>query len=343
MASGGIANAKGVAIVLHHRWANRVNKFKAIDERIAYVDLDALGERLRLVTAYFPHGGYADEHVQRMYDIIATIKNEAAECKSHVLLAGDFNASTGACTENDNRKTTGPHAVQPENSRGQWLKNWATNHNFVIANTSFRKQEENLVTYVSPSKMERQIDNILIDRYLRSKLKDIYSSNDLDLGSDHKSLIARFGFSTSSTRRTRPSKKLKDTKIKWQAVDTNGYTEEVGRQLRDTELQSDITQRCEQIERVVIMAASDNQSNDLSQRRPQRSNELLNDLVMQRKMLDNKATNERSHLSKLIKKEIRIHKRLQRRTQMAGFSMDPKNSKTSVASRVEGKKSSFHQ
>ena len=175
--------------------------------------------------------------------------------------------------------------------------------------------------------MERQIDYILIDRYLRSKLKDIYSSNDLDLGSDHKALIARFGFSTSLTRRTRQSKRLKDTKIRWHAVDTNGYTEEVGRQLRDTELQSDITQRCEQIESVVIIAASDNQSNDLSQKRPQRSNELLNDLVMQRKMLDNKATKERSHLSKLIKKEIRIHKRLQRRTQIAGILEDFKNLK----------------
>ena len=95
MASGHDENSRGVAIILHSRWARSIKQFCGVNERLAYLDLNVNKIRLRLISAYFPHSGYADEEIQRMYTALSTIKLEAKQNKRRVMIAGDFNARVG--------------------------------------------------------------------------------------------------------------------------------------------------------------------------------------------------------------------------------------------------------
>ena len=92
--------------------------FTRINERIAYIDLDTSACNVRVATAYFPHCGYPDAHVQQMYDVLTALHDEAAKQKRTTIITGDFNAQVGKhpinADEEDNankgrRITVGPH------------------------------------------------------------------------------------------------------------------------------------------------------------------------------------------------------------------------------------------
>eukprot|EP00959_Pyramimonas_sp_CCMP1952_P358502 7506315-Pyramimonas_sp.AAC.1 len=53
--------------------------------------------------AYFPHGGYGDKHVQKLYDELGQIHLEAYNNKFATVIGGDFNARIGTRAEDDNK------------------------------------------------------------------------------------------------------------------------------------------------------------------------------------------------------------------------------------------------
>ena len=78
-----------------------------IDERIAYLDVDITGFRLRIITAYFRHSGYSDPHIQLMYHILTDLLASSRQKQRHTILTGDFNAQVGSRTATDNSRTIG--------------------------------------------------------------------------------------------------------------------------------------------------------------------------------------------------------------------------------------------
>ena len=80
---------------------------------------------IRVVSAYFPHAGYKDIHVQTMYDTLENINAEAKKQKMCLAIGMDANAQVGLSTEDDDYNTVGQYGLHPMNVRGQWLKNWA--------------------------------------------------------------------------------------------------------------------------------------------------------------------------------------------------------------------------
>lgn len=107
------------------------------------------------------------------------------------IVDGDFNADVGSCSEYDNSKVVGMCGLGQENQRGQWLKQWCDLEN-LIGNTFYPKSHDRRVTYVGPNLRERQIDFIFLDQYLRRYLRDSSSTTELDLGSHHRGVHARF-------------------------------------------------------------------------------------------------------------------------------------------------------
>ena len=74
-----------------------------------------------------------------MYDILNNIINEANDENRNVILGADFDAQTGAATEHSDTKTVGAFAIEPGNSRGDWLRKWASKSNLVITTYALQK------------------------------------------------------------------------------------------------------------------------------------------------------------------------------------------------------------
>ena len=90
------------------------------------------------MTAYFPHSGYGDIHVQQMYDTLTVVREQAYNQNRDVSLAADFNAETETVNSQDCHKPVGGFGLEPRNSRGQWVKGWASKSNLVITSTFFK-------------------------------------------------------------------------------------------------------------------------------------------------------------------------------------------------------------
>ena len=172
--------------MVNRKWASKIVDFVRVDARTAYLDVNIPVAKLRIVTTYFPHSGYADSHVQSIYTTLTAIQRE---CKDRrLIICGDFNAETGSRTNYDNERIIGKYGLNTENQKGQWMKLWATSINMVITNTFFSKRPCNRETFIGPNGCPRQLDYILMDKTLVHMLQDSGSSTSLNLGSDHKAV-----------------------------------------------------------------------------------------------------------------------------------------------------------
>ena len=315
--SGHGENNKGVAILIHKKWSKHLIRFEAIDDRLAYVDMFIKNnERIRIVSAYFPHSGYADKHIQKMYDLLSQIKEEAKKKKMFVVIGGDFNAQVGDRTEDDDCKAIGPFALPGENSRGQWLKNWTAKEKLVITNTFYRKQFENMYTYTSPQKKKRQLDYILVCRPYWKRVRNVAASKDIDLGSDHQSVRLDSVIPTShcKVRTPRKTQNLQSTKAhhsEWKLVDGCSYQRNLTQRLEDLVLDMHLDERRKQIEETMREAAAGSKQSSQPTADNERQ-ESLEKLIQERRATPNSDTSQRSRISKRIQKEIKAMKRLER-------------------------------
>eukprot|EP00959_Pyramimonas_sp_CCMP1952_P112439 2350998-Pyramimonas_sp.AAC.1 len=90
--SGNESRSHGVAILSHKRWSKRVLEFQAISARIAALSIRKGKLRLQLVSAYFPHTGYTDRHIQHLYDTASALLREARSRRMRTIMGADFNA-----------------------------------------------------------------------------------------------------------------------------------------------------------------------------------------------------------------------------------------------------------
>lgn len=136
------AGRRGVAFLVHKRWRHNIKEFHVVNERIAYLRLWRRHLKMRVIGAYFPHGGYSDTKVQEVYSALSEIHREATSWRESTILGGDFNAEVGRAGEHDCRKVIGKHGLNNENHRGQWLKNRCGLEKFSLTNTFYPKHDD---------------------------------------------------------------------------------------------------------------------------------------------------------------------------------------------------------
>ena len=98
---------KGVGILLHKRWRKRIIRFRPVSERICFLDVRMFGFCYRFVSVYFPDSTYPDAEVQKVYDSLAEVHNDAVRKTYKVVIAGDFNAKIGKDEENQSHSSCG--------------------------------------------------------------------------------------------------------------------------------------------------------------------------------------------------------------------------------------------
>ena len=93
MGAGKYDNKHGVGIMLNNKWRQRMIDTEYINERAISTTIVVNRQRIKLMSVYCPHAGYADHHVEKMYK---TIEKHTANNKGNILIiGGDFNAELG--------------------------------------------------------------------------------------------------------------------------------------------------------------------------------------------------------------------------------------------------------
>ena len=112
MGAGKYVNKHGVGIMLNKKWRQRIIDTEYISERAITATIMVNHQRIKLMSVYFPHSGFADHHVEKMYRTIE--KHTSSSKKSVQIVGGDFNAELGPGSRNRMRKCWPAHT--------QWSK-----------------------------------------------------------------------------------------------------------------------------------------------------------------------------------------------------------------------------
>ena len=299
------AGRRGVGFLVHRKWIKFLQSFTPVSERVATLTLRKNRFRIKIVGVYFPHCGYPDESVQQVYDILGNILQETRATKDHIVIAGDFNAEIGVRQVIDNQRLIGEWSVGEQNYRGFILKRWCELNDMSIANTLYPKRKENIFTYVGPNKHERQIDFALLSRKTRRLLRNAGSTEEVDLGSDHRAIEVVLELAEQKKRR-KQRKRAKT--VAWQHVKVDEFRMKTDELIRSAGITQDVQTGCEELEKILLEAAA--LSVDIEGTPDMESNgdEQLRELLERRRTMGN-STAEKTEISKQIQKHVRRMRR----------------------------------
>ena len=91
MGAGKYVYKHGAAIIVK-KWKHRINWTKCISERIIATSITVNKQPITLLSVYMPHNGYADHHVENMYNTIPSILRNNNDME---IIGSDFNAELG--------------------------------------------------------------------------------------------------------------------------------------------------------------------------------------------------------------------------------------------------------
>ena len=95
LGAGGTPGERGTALLIHKRWKSGLVDFRARSERLAAADVDLDGIKYTLVSVYFPHAGYSDRDVEKVYELLSQERAHALKKGRRFIVAGDWNAVVG--------------------------------------------------------------------------------------------------------------------------------------------------------------------------------------------------------------------------------------------------------
>ena len=118
------------------------------------------------------------------------IKPKTNPPKDVLFIIGDWNEEVGS---QEILGVTGKFGLGVQNEAGQRLTEFCQENTLVIANTFFQQHKRQLYTWTSPDgQYQNQIDYVLCSQKWRSSIQSAKTRPEVDCGSDHELLIAKF-------------------------------------------------------------------------------------------------------------------------------------------------------
>nr|XP_016494529.1 PREDICTED: craniofacial development protein 2-like [Nicotiana tabacum] len=218
--SGRVGGRNGVGILVDKDLRELVVEVRRVNDRLMTIKLVVGGFTLNIISAYAPQASL-DEEVKRRFreDLDEMVRGIPHTEK--LFIGGDFNGHIGA-TSGRYDDVHGDFGFGDRNGRRASLLDFARAFDLVIANSSFPKKREHLVTFRS-SVAETQIDYLLCrksDRGLCTDCKVIPSET---LSTLHRLLVMDLGI----TRKRRKRAMHRQHRIKWGAL-TEAKSQELG-------------------------------------------------------------------------------------------------------------------
>lgn len=197
----------GVAILVDSKWKSKIEFYTYVDERILTIRLRIGRGHLTIIGVYAPANAKKEE-IEMFYDTLQKVVQNVNKNDS-LIISGDFNARIGNSPIPDIVGIFGEDVI---NSKGQELRQFATNNHLKITNTFFRKRDINKYTW-SERGLRSIIDYVLINDKLRPQLQDVHVYRGCDINSDHHLVMARFALWT----------KWKNSKVKERPLQEDVY------------------------------------------------------------------------------------------------------------------------
>jgi len=253
--SGGTLGQRGVAIILHKTYTKYCHASRRVNELICHVDLHLPGDKVRLISVYVPDGTFSDKKVAEVHEQLSKAITKGKDKGYKILAAGDWNAVVGQQVEDESSAVIGKHGHGGRNARGQWLVNFATEHLLCIVNNIFRKKEDKLWTH-EMNHVRLQLDYAVVDRRMRTGLRDAEVCYHFTTGVDHRSVAWSIGSGHKKQQRaTNGCKRIK--LIGWTQSSQEAFQRSLDSRLCPLPMQGDIEQRYAHIESAVGEVAWD--------------------------------------------------------------------------------------
>ena len=83
--------ASGVAILIHDKYTQHIQKINCLHDRLMYVDLKFDKVCIRITAVYMPHAGYSYSGFADNFNDLTNLALDAANRRMPLLIGGDFN------------------------------------------------------------------------------------------------------------------------------------------------------------------------------------------------------------------------------------------------------------
>ena len=181
----------GVAILVNAKHVKKNIKLHVISGRVLALDVCINGLKIRVVAVYLPHCGYDVEDFDQTFDQLRCVVDQGQKQKRKIIIGGDFNSQVNV------------------GYRGTQLQSLVDSFALTITNNLDIPWEMQW-TFESSMGIKRKIDFVLISRSF--ELISGHASNEINLGSDHRSVKSVVRIQGASRKRGKFAATLKNWK-----------------------------------------------------------------------------------------------------------------------------------
>uniref|UniRef100_A0A1S4B021 Craniofacial development protein 2-like n=1 Tax=Nicotiana tabacum TaxID=4097 RepID=A0A1S4B021_TOBAC len=223
--SGVVRGKNGVGILVDRDLRESVLEVRRVNDRLMSIKLVIGGCVLNVISAYAPQAGLDEEAKRRFWEGLGDLVSSIPQSEK-LVIGGDFNGHIGA-DAGGYGEVHGGFGFGARNGGGTSLLDFARASELLIANSTFQKMEEHLVTFKS-SAARTQIDYLLLRRSDRGMCKDCKVIPGESLSTLHRLLVMDVGLWVKRKRRGARGQ----PRIRWGAL-TKEKAQELERRLAE--------------------------------------------------------------------------------------------------------------
>lgn len=205
----------GVGIIISKKIQQTITNFTPISERMLLIQLNSPPLKINIIQIYAPTCDKPDDVVEELY---STLSDTLKQLNKHevTIIMGDLNAKIGKGKDGE---YIGEYGLGTRNERGDRLKRFIEEEEYIILNTFFKLPPRRLYTWTSaqdqPNNVIRnQIDYILINKRFRNSCLSVKTYPSAEISSDHNALIGKFKLKLKKVARKTNTKKWNMRKLK---------------------------------------------------------------------------------------------------------------------------------
>ena len=210
--SGGKSANAGVGILIRNEWIDKVVSATRVNERIIGLKLVIGKDLVNIFSVYVPQVGRTEEEKDQfwidLFDTVSCIPDS-----EKVIVAGDLNGHIGQ-ERLGYEAVHGGYSFGLRNTEGERILEFAVATSMVICNSTFKKRENQLITYESGG-VASTVDYILTRVSDRKSVQNTKTIPGEECVRQHRLLVAVFKFArVADKRKKKYVPKLKVWKLK---------------------------------------------------------------------------------------------------------------------------------